>query len=231
MLITAAAACLMVGVVAVAAGVASASTPAGADPVAAASAAATLRLVRFDAAQAEAARLERIATASRDAEAAEAAAKAAAEQAAAQARSATPTRASATAPPPVTVEGSPLTHWPHRGRITGRYGERRRSHIHAGVDIDGSTGDAIRSAGPGTVVAVGRLADYGGYGLLVLVDHPSGVRTLYSHLSSVSVSAGQAVSGGEVVGGMGCTGSCTGSHLHFEVRIADRPQNPHSYLP
>ncbi|HEX2296513.1 MAG TPA: M23 family metallopeptidase, partial [Actinomycetota bacterium] len=58
-----------------------------------------------------------------------------------------------------------------------------------------------------------------------------GVQTLYAHLSSFAVSAGQTVSQGQVVGNVGCTGSCTGDHLHFEVRVGGSPVDPLNYLP
>ncbi len=117
--------------------------------------------------------------------------------------------------------------WPITGLVTSEYGPRW-GRMHNGIDVDGNTGDAIRAAAPGVVISAGWR---GGYGNAVVVDHGSGVATLYAHLSSIGVSDGQSVDQGAVVGAMGCTGSCTGSHLHFEVRVNGDPRNPRPYLP
>jgi murein DD-endopeptidase MepM/ murein hydrolase activator NlpD len=70
----------------------------------------------------------------------------------------------------------------------------------------------------------------GGYGNLVLVSHGDGIVTAYAHMSALSVSAGASVSAGQRLGSVGCTGSCTGPHLHFEVRVNGAPRNPRNYL-
>ncbi|OWY62364.1 peptidase M23, partial [cyanobacterium TDX16] len=69
------------------------------------------------------------------------------------------------------------------------------------------------------------------YGNCVLVDHGGGFITLYAHQSQIFVSDGQQVSRGQNIGLVGCTGSCTGPHLHFETRINGSAQNPMNYLP
>ena len=121
---------------------------------------------------------------------------------------------------------------PAVGPVTGKFHERRPGHLHTGIDIDGETGDPIRAAFAGIVLVAGRApSGYGGYGTLVVIGHPNGLTTLYAHLSRVSVGVGRQVASGDVVGAMGCTGSCTGSHLHFEVRIANQPVDPQRYLP
>ena len=120
---------------------------------------------------------------------------------------------------------------PARGAMTGWFGEGRRSHRHAGIDFDGETGDAIVSAGSGVVTHAGAApAGYGGYGLMVVVDHGGGVTTLYAHLSRIAVRLGQTVPPGEYLGAMGTTGNVTGSHLHFEVRVGDRPVDPSPWI-
>jgi len=82
------------------------------------------------------------------------------------------------------------------------------------------------------VLVAGRApSGYGGYGTIVVIGHPTGLTTLYAHLSRVSVAVGRQVAPGDVVGAIGCTGSCSGSHLHFEVRIANVPVDPERYLP
>ncbi len=120
---------------------------------------------------------------------------------------------------------------PARGAVTGVFGERRRSHIHPGTDFDGETGDPVVSAAGGTVIHAGQAPDgYSGYGLMVLIDHGSGVTTLYAHLSRIGVRSGTSIGAGDYVGAIGSTGNVTGSHLHFEVRMGDRPVNPMNWL-
>jgi murein DD-endopeptidase MepM/ murein hydrolase activator NlpD len=109
---------------------------------------------------------------------------------------------------------------PAAGGLTGWFGEPRGGRAHLGIDIDGATGDPVVAAGPGTVAHAGPApAGYGGYGLLVAIDHGDGVVTVYAHLSLVHVVAGQPVETRDLVGAIGTTGITTGSHLHFEVRV------------
>jgi len=118
------------------------------------------------------------------------------------------------------------------GNVVGKFHERRPGHLHTGIDIDGETGDPVRTAFAGTVLVAGRApSGYSGYGTIVVIGHPTGLTTLYAHLSRVSVAVGRQVAPGDVVGAIGCTGSCSGSHLHFEVRIANVPVDPERYLP
>ncbi len=101
------------------------------------------------------------------------------------------------------------------------------THRHAGIDFDGDTGDPVSAAGAGTVVHAGSApSGYSGYGQMVLIDHGNGVTTLYAHLSRVNVRVGTVVRPGDRIGAIGTTGNVTGSHLHFEVRLGDRPVNP-----
>ncbi len=99
--------------------------------------------------------------------------------------------------------------------------------MHTGVDIGAGSGEPIHSADDGVVVSAGWL---GGYGNATIVDHGGGLATLYGHQSEVLVSAGERVGRGQVIGRIGCTGTCTGPHLHFEVRIDGDPVNPVPYL-
>jgi murein DD-endopeptidase MepM/ murein hydrolase activator NlpD len=121
--------------------------------------------------------------------------------------------------------------WPMRGPITGAYGERRGNGRHPGIDISGPTGTAVRAAGPGTVAAAGYVGGYEGYGIIVVINHGNGMMTIYAHLSRAGVSIGQVVDSGQFVGSSGCTGTCTGPHLHFEVRVGGSTRNPMNYLP
>jgi murein DD-endopeptidase MepM/ murein hydrolase activator NlpD len=117
--------------------------------------------------------------------------------------------------------------WPLNGPVTSGYGPRWGG-MHTGIDIDGYTGQPVVAAKGGRVF---QASYYGGYGNAVIIDHGGGVATLYGHLSAFSVSGGQSVAQGEVVGNVGCTGSCTGDHLHFEVRLNGGPVDPMGYLP
>lgn len=117
--------------------------------------------------------------------------------------------------------------WPLNGSITSYYGERW-GRMHTGIDIDGYTGQMVVASKAGRVVMA---TYYSGYGNCVVIDHGGGYATLYAHLSSFDVSNGQDVGQGQVVGRVGCTGSCTGDHLHFEVRVNGNPVDPLGYLP
>ncbi|MGW2206745.1 peptidoglycan DD-metalloendopeptidase family protein [Streptomyces sp. NPDC001774] len=88
---------------------------------------------------------------------------------------------------------------------------------HSGADFRASLGDPVKSVAAGTVIVGGAGVAYGNH---VVVDHGDGVYTLYGHLDTISVSAGQRVAAGTVVGGAGTTGSSSGVHLHFEVRTS-----------
>ncbi|GAA2773640.1 M23 family metallopeptidase [Streptomyces showdoensis] len=89
------------------------------------------------------------------------------------------------------------------------------SGYHTGVDFIASTGTTVRAVGPGTVYSAG---DGGAYGNQVVIQHADGTFSQYAHLSSISVSAGQTVTGGQQIGLSGATGNVTGPHLHFEIR-------------
>lgn len=96
-------------------------------------------------------------------------------------------------------------------------------HGHNGVDIGSSLGTTIRAAAGGKVIIAKGSGWNGGYGNYVVISHANGMQTLYAHLNSVSVSAGQTVSQGNTIGTMGNTGQSTGVHLHFEVRGGKNP--------
>jgi murein DD-endopeptidase MepM/ murein hydrolase activator NlpD len=115
--------------------------------------------------------------------------------------------------------------WPAAGRITQPF-----RPWHKGLDIANKDGGNILAADSGTVIVAG-WPDNTGYGNRVVIDHGNGYKTLYAHLSKVSVSSGQTVRRGDVIGGMGSTGRSTGTHLHFEIRKDQGGnQNPALYL-
>ena len=118
--------------------------------------------------------------------------------------------------------------WPLSGGISSGYGWRRhpftkRRDFHTGIDIKGPTGRVIRAAKAGKVVYAGWM---GGYGRVVVLDHGRGYTTLYAHCRSLNVSKGQRVSTGQPIGRVGSSGRATGPHLHFEVRLNNKPINP-----
>ena len=105
---------------------------------------------------------------------------------------------------------------------------RGAAAMHAGIDLAGPLGTPIYATADGTVTTAGW--NNGGYGNLVKLNHGRGIETRYAHMSQVSVSAGQRVTRGQIVGRMGSTGRSTGSHLHYEVRIDARAVNPIPFM-
>ena len=102
--------------------------------------------------------------------------------------------------------------------------------IHEAIDIGGGAGSGIYASDDGVVVYAG-WNDWG-YGYTIVLDHGNGWQSLYAHLSQVNVGCGQAASQGNVIGGMGCTGNCSGTHLHFELRSDTFGRvNPLNFLP
>lgn len=116
--------------------------------------------------------------------------------------------------------------WPSRGKLTSRFGWRYRKH-HEGIDLASPRGTPIHASRDGVVEFAGWK---GGYGRVVFIGHGAGLTTVYGHASSLLVVAGQQVKKGQVIARVGCTGVCTGSHVHFEVRINGRAVNPLAYL-
>lgn len=117
--------------------------------------------------------------------------------------------------------------WPAvGGYISSGYGYRW-GRQHKGIDIARPSNRTIKAADNGRVVYAGWDGDYG---KKIIVDHNNGYRTVYAHLSSISVSVGQTVSKGSKIGIMGSTGRSTGIHLHFEVYKNGRLQNPMKFL-
>ena len=122
--------------------------------------------------------------------------------------------------------------WPVMGRINSPFGWRqhpvtKRRDFHTGIDIKAARNDPIKSAGSGRVVYSGWM---GGYGKVLVVEHPNGQSTLYAHCSTLSVGKGASVSSGQTIARIGTTGRSTGPHLHFEVRNGNSPVNPIKYL-
>jgi murein DD-endopeptidase MepM/ murein hydrolase activator NlpD len=115
--------------------------------------------------------------------------------------------------------------WPAQGTVTDGFGERW-GRMHTGLDIGILRSLDVRAAAPGFVTATGELAGFEGYGTVVVVDVGDGYSTLYAHLARVDVAVGAWVGAGDRLGKAGCTGSCTGTHLHFELRRRGEPVDP-----
>jgi murein DD-endopeptidase MepM/ murein hydrolase activator NlpD len=121
--------------------------------------------------------------------------------------------------------GSSGMIWPVNGPVTSPFG-MRWGRLHAGIDIAVPAGTPIRAAKSGSIVLAAPTSGYGNY---TCIDHGGGLSTCYAHQSSYAITSGS-VSQGDVIGYVGCTGSCYGDHLHFEVRINGAPVDPMGYL-
>ena len=123
--------------------------------------------------------------------------------------------------------------WPVSGPIRSSYGRRRdpftgQMEMHRGLDIGALYGTRVRAPADGRVLFAHRESAYGN---LVVVKHDGGITTRFGHLSRFEVQAGDRLEKGDVIGYVGSSGRSTGSHLHYEVRLNERPINPRNYLP
>ncbi len=116
--------------------------------------------------------------------------------------------------------------WPAQGTITTPF----IPYGHAGIDIGMLRTLTVRAAVAGVVELVGYPVGYAGYGNVIVVRVTPTMETIYAHLASYSVKPGETVTAGEAIGVAGCTGLCTGTHLHFEVRISGTPVDPMQWL-
>ena len=125
------------------------------------------------------------------------------------------------------------TIWPVKGNITSHYGNRAdpfngEAELHLGLDISALFGTQVHSPADGKIIYAQRKAAYGN---LIIIDHGNGLTTRLGHLSRFNVKVGQRVRKNDVVGYVGTSGRSTAPHLHYEVRLNDRPVNPRNYLP
>ncbi|MDQ8934237.1 M23 family metallopeptidase [Acinetobacter rudis] len=124
-----------------------------------------------------------------------------------------------------------VTHpLPDMARVSSNYGGRTmggRAENHSGLDMSAPSGTPIYATGPGVVTKSGWGTGYGQY---VEINHGNGYVTRYAHASRLVVSVGQNVKAGDHIANVGCTGRCTGPHLHYEVVKNGQRKNPSTYL-
>jgi len=125
---------------------------------------------------------------------------------------------------PPNVVGSGALIWPVPGGEISQY----FSSYHLALDIAAPYGSQVLAADGGAVTWAGWRNNGGG--LVVAIDHGNGIVTVYNHLGSISVGPGQAVAKGQVIAAIGCTGVCTGPHVHFETIVGGVLVNPLRYL-
>ena len=118
------------------------------------------------------------------------------------------------------------------GWMSSRFGFRKdpfteKQTFHRGLDFSVPLGTPVRVTGDGVILAVQQQR---GFGRVIKVDHGSGVVTVYAHLDQQLVKKGDKVSRGDVIGKSGSTGRSSAPHLHYEIRISNRPVNPLSYI-
>jgi murein DD-endopeptidase MepM/ murein hydrolase activator NlpD len=124
------------------------------------------------------------------------------------------------------------SRWPVRGSVNSEFGRRpspwtQSVEFHSGIDIKAQTGTPVHAPAAGTVVVAGPAHEYG---TAVMLDHGQDIKTLYGHLSKVSVRPGQKVERGTLLAYSGNTGRSSGPHLHYEIFIKGQAVNPRAYL-
>ena len=122
--------------------------------------------------------------------------------------------------------------WPVRGWVTSPFGNRTSPFsgiptFHEGLDIAAQTGTPVVAPADGVVLKAGFSP---GYGNMVEISHGYGIKTVFGHNSRLNVKVGQQVKRGDIISYVGDTGSSTGPHLHYEVRLNGLPVNPKKYL-
>lgn len=119
-----------------------------------------------------------------------------------------------------------IPRWPVSGPVTSPYGLRLRGlspQIHRGIDVFVPVGTPVQAMKNGKVVFAG---EQRGYGLVVILEHGPKLRTVYAHLSEISVKQGDDVHGKQVIALSGQTGDATGPHLHFEIQRWGAAEDP-----
>lgn len=131
--------------------------------------------------------------------------------------------------PPERIPDKQLFYVPLNGNLGSPFGPRW-GRFHEGIDIEGWAHTQVHAALSGEVIRVGWLGGYEGYGLVIKVRHAHGIVTMYAHLARSFVRRGDRVAEGQLIGRAGCTGSCTGVHLHFQVWVNGKLTDPLRFL-
>lgn len=126
---------------------------------------------------------------------------------------------------------NPITsgfRWPTKGPTLSGYGDKADGLRNDGINIGANEGAAVEASADGEVVYTGQAVD--GFGNLILMKHKDNFVTAYGHLSRIDVKKGQMLRAGDIIGGVGKTGSVNAPQLHFEIRQGSKILNPSSYL-
>lgn len=124
------------------------------------------------------------------------------------------------------LTGCSIPRWPVSGALSSPYGLRFRGispDFHHGVDVAVPVGSPVSAMKRGKVSFAGEMS---GYGLVVFIQHGPRLRTVYGHLSAITVRKGDDVRGGQLIGKSGRTGNASGAHLHFEIHRWGRGEDP-----
>ena len=127
--------------------------------------------------------------------------------------------------------GNFIWPYPQNNYVHSGYGMRfhpifQENRMHYGIDIGGTAGQNIVAIAAGTVSVATSNSSYGNY---VMINHGNGTASLYAHMSSLAVKAGETVTQGQVIGYCGSSGWSTGPHLHFEIRVNGSTTDPLAY--
>lgn len=114
------------------------------------------------------------------------------------------------------------------GYLSSYFGEVRAKSVHKGIDIAKNLGENVNASLDGKVIS----AEYnnGGYGNLIVIEHQNNMKTYYAHLNEIYVNVGDMVKKDDIIGAVGSTGNSTGPHLHFELRVDNKPVDPVKYI-
>lgn len=114
------------------------------------------------------------------------------------------------------------------GYLSSYFGEVRAKSVHKGIDIAKNLGESVNASLDGKVISAGY--NNGGYGNLIVIEHPNNMKTYYAHLNDIYVNVGDMVKKDDIIGAVGSTGNSTGPHLHFELRVDNKPVDPIKYI-
>lgn len=114
------------------------------------------------------------------------------------------------------------------GYLSSYFGEVRAKSVHKGIDIAKNLGESVNASLDGKVIKAGY--NNGGYGNLIVIEHENNMKTYYAHLNEIYVNVGDMVKKDDIIGAVGSTGNSTGPHLHFELRVDNKPVDPVKYI-